>query len=411
MDGGEFRVKLARVVAGLLLLSLSGCSPRDPDRLTLTPVAFEALPGWGGETLAAAMPGLLRQCDLIRRMPPDTPLGGQGEAARLGGTAGQWAAACTAAQRVRPRREAAARAFFQAAFQPYAVADNYRPQPLYTGYYEPELAGDTVPGPLCATPLFGAPADLAQTTLPGTAPGAPARRMFGRQVGGHLARYFDRTAIEDGILDGRAQVLLWLADPVAAFFLQIQGSGRVRLPDGRHVRVGYAAQNGQPYVDIGSLLRRRGELSAAQLSMQDVRQWLYDHPVESRAVMDANPSYVFFSTEPGLRPQDGPLGALGLPLVPGRSLAVDARFVPLGAPVWVDTRDAADARPLQRLMLAQDVGGAIRGPVRADLFFGWGAAAEEHAGRMWGRGGEYLLLPRETPGTGRAEVVAALSDR
>ncbi len=343
------------------------------------------------------MPALLRNCAKLTHMAPDQSLGGEGEAARLGGTAGQWTQACLVARQQRIRTDARARDFLEENFQTYRVSDNYRPDPLFTGYYEPELAGALAPSASCATPLFATPPDLVQATLAPATPGLPGRRVFGRMAGHRLEPYYDRTVIEDGALEGKSPVLAWLSDPVSLFFLQIQGSGRVMLPDGHMLRVGYAAQNGQPFVDIGRLLVRRGELTARQLSMQDVRQWLYDHPVESRAVMDANPSYVFFREMPDLRPDEGPIGALGLPLTPLRSAAIDPRFIPLGAPLWIDTRDPVAGRKVQQLMLAQDTGGAIRGPARADLFFGWGAEAERRAGGMWGRGAEYILLPRQGP--------------
>ncbi len=378
-----------------LLLAFAGCSANEPDRLTLTPVPFGTAPGWSVGRQAAMIPALLRNCATLARMPQDQSLGGEGEAAALGGTAGQWSDACRAARRQRLRTDARARDFFEENFRLYQVANNFRPAPLFTGYFEPVLTGDISPTPDAATPLLATPSDLVQQTVASDVPGTPPRRVFGRKVGRRLEPYYSRTLIEDGALDGKAAALAWLSDPVALFFLQIQGSGRVILPDGTMLRVGYAAQNGQPFVDIGRLLIRRGDLTPRQATMQDVRQWLYEHPDDSRAVMDANPSYVFFRTVTGLRPDEGPIGALGLPLSPLRSAAVDPRFIPLGAPLWIDTRDPVAGTKLQRLVLAQDTGGAIRGPARADLFFGWGDEAERRAGGMWGRGAEYILLPRQ----------------
>ncbi len=384
---------LIRKLGLALLLAGSACSVHEPDRLTLDPVPFSALPGWNSEHPAQVIPVLLRNCTRLAQLPPDRPLGGDAEAARLGGTPAQWAPACAAAKRVPRGKDAAARDFFEHSFQPFSVANNFRPAPLFTGYYEPEILGDVAAGALYPVPLLGRPADLIDITLASTSIGAPVRRMVGRMVDHKLQPYDDRAAIEDGALDGQGLELLWLSDPVDLYFLQIQGSGRVLLPNGRMVRVGYAGQNGRPFVDIGRILEKCCGLT--DLSMQGVRDWLHLHPEASREFMDANPSYVFFRREDALKPDEGPLGALGIPLTPGRSAAVDARFLPLGAPLWVDTIDPTDGSRLQRLMLAQDVGGAIRGPARADLFFGWGHEAEEHAGGMWGRGGAYVLLPRE----------------
>ena len=176
--------------------------------------------------------------------------------------------------------------------------------------------------------------------------------------------------------------------------LQIQGSGRVLLDDGRVVRVSYAGQNGRPYVPIGRVLAERGQIPLEQVSLQTIRAWLLAHPTEAAAVMNQNPSYVFFREVIGVRPEEGPPGALGAPLTPGRSVAVDRSFIPLGAPIWLDTTDPLTGSRLQRLMLAQDIGGAIRGPVRADIFWGWDREAEERAGRMRQPGSDFVLLPR-----------------
>ena len=210
-------------------------------------------------------------------------------------------------------------------------------------------------------------------------------RIAGRVVDGRLKPYDGRAEIERGALDRYHLAFLWVDDPVAAFFLQIQGSGRVRLPDGSIVRVGYDGQNGQPYVAIGKLLVERGVLAKEAVSMQAIRAWITAHPEAGKALMAENPSYVFFREVTG----DGPIGSEGVVLTPGRSLAVDRSFVPLGVPVFLDAGPG-----LQRLMVAQDTGGAIRGPVRGDVFWGAGAEAETRAGAMRARGVYYLLLPK-----------------
>jgi membrane-bound lytic murein transglycosylase A len=384
--------------AALVALALSACAAQGPAPgtapLTLTPVGFDALPGWQQEHQAGALAAFQAGCAGLALLAPDQKLGGAGEAARLGGQAGQWSAVCAAAGAVPPGDDAAARRFFEADFTAYAVGEAGRTDALFTGYYEPEVRGARGPGEGYDVPLLGRPADLVQLDLDDFFPDLKGRRTAGRVTAGRLVPYYDRAQIENGALADQHLGLLWLADPVDLFFLQVQGAGRVRLPDGRVVRVGYAAQNGRPYVPIGRLLVERGQLKADEVSEQSIRAWLAAHPADAQALMDENPSYVFFRELPGLSPDEGPPGALGVPLTPERSMAVDRAFLPLGAPVWVDTADPLDGSRLQRLVMAQDLGAAIRGPLRGDLFFGWGAAAAARAGRMDQHGRDYLLLPR-----------------
>ena len=209
--------------------------------------------------------------------------------------------------------------------------------------------------------------------------------------------YADRAAIDAGALAGRELELLWVDDPVDRFFLEIQGSGQVRLPDGETVRVGYADQNGRPYRAIGKDLIESGAIPREQMSMQAIRAWLEANPKQAPAMMAKNPSYVFFTELTELAAASGPLGAQGVPLTPGRSLAVDRKFLPLGAPIWVDTvaPEPRGRAPVARLLVAQDTGGAIRGPVRGDVFWGAGPQAEHLAGHMKSPGRLFILLPRE----------------
>jgi membrane-bound lytic murein transglycosylase A len=357
-------------------------------------VGFDRLPGWGQDHPAEALAPFVAGC---ARMGDN--LGGSGEAAVRGGNAAGWAAACNAARVVRPGDDAAARAFFEANFQPYAVAADGRETGLFTGYYEPEVRGSRSPGAGYDVPLLSRPTDLVQIDLGAFAEDLKGRRIGGRINGGNMVPYYDRSEIVGGALRGKRLELIWLANPVDAFFLQIQGSGRVRLPDNRVARVTYSGQNGRPYVAIGKVLAERGAIPLEQVSMQSIRSWLDSHPAEAADVMDRNPSYVFFRELTGVRAEDGPPGALGAALTPGRSVAVDRSYIPLGAPVFLDTTDPVKGQPIQRMMVAQDLGGAIKGPVRADIFFGWGHDAEEVAGRMRGTGREYLLLPKAASGS------------
>jgi membrane-bound lytic murein transglycosylase A len=388
----------ARLLAPLAAFALAACVQQPPGAvehvvtMTLTPVGFDRLPGWGAEHPDQAVPAFLAGCAVLARTPDQT-LGGAGEAASRGGTPLQWRQACDAAQSL-PPGEAAARSFFESYFQPWAIADNGNAKGLFTGYYEPEVRGARSPGGSYRTPLLGHPNDMVVVDLGEFVPDLKGRRITGRLQQGQLVPYWDRAAIETGALDHQRLGLLWLADPIDAFVLQIQGSGRVLLADGRVARVSYAGQNGRPYVPIGRVLADRGQIPLDQVSMQSIRAWLVTHSDQATEVMNQNPSYVFFRELIGARPQDGPPGSLGAPLTPGRSAAVDRSFIPLGAPVWLDTTDPLTGGPLQRLMMAQDIGGAIKGPVRADVFWGWGSEAEERAGKMRQPGTEYVLLPR-----------------
>ena len=384
--------RLRLLSLGAALVSLAGCVPPGPGSATLSPVGFDALPGWSADHSWAAVPALLRNCGALAELPPGQPLGGAGDAGRLAGTAGQWAGICAAAERLQPNSDASAQAFFERYFQPYAVTDGARSEALFTGYYEPEVQGAPRRGGRFQTPILARPNDLTQ---------APAGSQGGITVGrisdGRLVPYYDRAQIQAGALANRGLELFWLADPADAFFLQVQGSGRISLPNRGIVRVGYAGRNGLPYVPIGRLLVERGEIPADQVSMQTIRAWLAAHPDKAQALMNENPSYVFFRVLPGVLPNEGAPGAFGVPLTPGRSLAVDPQMLPLGVPVYIATTDPLTSTALDRLTLAQDTGSAIKGPLRGDLFFGWGQEAEDRAGKMRQPGRAWLLLPRSLP--------------
>ncbi|MET4700283.1 membrane-bound lytic murein transglycosylase A [Constrictibacter sp. MBR-5] len=392
-----FAIRGLRRLAALSLLCLAvACgreqqtettAPEQPDRLTLAAVGFDALPGWGADDPRKALGAFLRSCSRMAGLPADRAMGDLREF----GSAGRWQAICREAAAAKPADAAAARRFFEDRFRPWRAANGDEAEGLFTGYYEPELRGSrTRQGPY-TIPLMKRPPDLVTVDLGAFRDSLKGERIAGRIVDGALRPYADRAAIETGALDGRGLELLWVDDPVAAFFLHIQGSGRVVLPDGGAVRVGYAAQNGHRYFAVGRDLIERGAVAKEDMSLQAIRDWMRANPDEAPALMRRNPSYVFFRELSG----EGPIGAQGAPLTPGRSLAVDPRFVPYGVPVWLDAdHPLTDDRPIRRLLVAQDTGGAIRGPVRGDLFWGAGAEAEAAAGRMKSRGGYYLLLPK-----------------
>ena len=311
----------------------------------LRAVAFADLPGWGADRQDRALAAFARSCP------------------RLGGV---WRRPCGALGRIAPNDPVAARAFFERWFRAYAPRSSG--SGLFTGYYEPVLRGSRRRRPGYRVPLHAKPRDLASLRP------YPARAQI------------LRPPLRTGI-----PVLLWLADPVDAFTLHIQGSGVVRLAKGGSVRVGVAATNGRRYVSIGRILLRKGALRRGQATMQGIRAWLRAHPREAVAVMNRNPRYIFFRMVRGA----GPIGGQGVALTPGRSLAIDPRFVAYGTPLWLDTTwPSPPGGPLRRLVIAQDKGGAIKGAMRGDLFIGRGARALAIAGRMRQRGRYFLLLPR-----------------
>jgi len=294
------------------------------------------------------------------------------------------------------------RAFFAGSFIPYRVRrPDGEASGLITGYYVPDLAGSRTPSERYAWPLYGVPDDLLVIDLRSVYPDLADYRLRGRLVGRKVVPYWSRAEIEAGAassLQGRE--LLWVDDPVELFFLQVQGSGRVSFESGERVMVHYADQNGHPFRSIGKLLLERGAMTREQMSMQNIRRWAREHPEEVGSLLAENPSYIFFSE---LAADDRPPpGALGVRLTAERSLAVDKRTIPLGAPIFLATTRPSSAEPLQRLMVAQDTGGAIKGEVRADFFWGMGDAAGELAGRMKQPGRVWLLYPANAlpPGAG-----------
>jgi membrane-bound lytic murein transglycosylase A len=365
------------------------------DKLTLEPAAFKDLPGWRDDAVEAAIPALLRSCGRIAALPDDSPLGGEVSGRPFAGKAADWRPACAEAARLPPGDRDAARRFFEARFRPWSARNHRNPLGLFTGYYEPLLHGSRRRHGPYTVPLYGRPPELVMVDLGRFRDDFKGKRIAGKVEAGALVPYPDRKAIDEGALAGRKLEIVWVDDPVEAFFLQVQGSGRVRLAEGGEMRIGYAAQNGHPYASIGKALIQRGALRADTVSMQTIRAWLREHPKQIDDVLEKDPSYVFFQEARG----EGPMGAEGVPLTPGRSMAVDRKYMPLGVPLWLAggmpaPREGERDRKIHRLLIAQDTGGAIRGPVRGDLFWGFGPEAESIAGRMKHRGKLWVLLPK-----------------
>jgi membrane-bound lytic murein transglycosylase A len=362
--------------------------------LQLRPIAFDQLEGWQQDDPSAALGAFRRSCARLAGLPDARAMADDPTMAQLAGTLGAWRGACAAA--AAPASPDQARAFFEDWFQPFAVTDRDQALGLFTGYYEPLLHGSRRFGGPFTVPLYRAPDDLIQVDLGSFKPDLAGQTIAGRIDGGQLVPYYERAEIDGGALTGRDLELVWVDDPVATFFLQIQGSGQVQLDDGERIRLGYAGQNGHRYRAIGRDLVELGAMSLEEVSLQTIRDWLIAHPQQARQVMARNASYVFFRERPELDPADGPLGAQGVPLTAGRSLAVDRHYIPLGAPVWLETTAPwpGGEGPLRRLMVAQDSGGAIKGPVRGDVFWGSGARAEMIAGHMRSEGRYVVLLPK-----------------
>lgn len=312
---------------------------------------------------------------------------------RLPGRDAAWAAICRAAAILPAAPDAAqARQFFEQHFRAHEmIGPGDHRRGLITGYYEPILNGSLVRTARFRYPLYRRPDNLVRIDLGSLYPDLRGKMLRGRLDGNRVIPYYSRSQITDSADPLRGQELLWVDNPVALFMLQVQGSGLVRLPDGSLLAVGYADQNGYPYVAIGQSLVQMRALKPGDVSLQTISQWLHDHPNEAESVLDSNPSYVFFRLH--CASSSGPKGALQVPLTPQSSIAVDPAYIPLGMPVWLDTTLSQGGKPYQRLMLAQDTGGAIKGPVRADIFFGRGQRAEQLAGSMKERGRLYVLLP------------------
>jgi membrane-bound lytic murein transglycosylase A len=352
--------------------------PADVSKSALKPVSFDALPGWGKDDLREAWPAFLTSCEVLAKKS-------------------DWKEPCLIARDVDAKNENAVRIFFEAFFVPHQILNgDGTDNGLVTGYYEPLLRGARKRGGAFQTALHRAPDDLLTIDMAGMYPELKGMRLRGRLVGNKIIPYPSRTEmLQTGALSGRE--LLWVDDPIEAFFLQVQGSGRIQMTDTKEtVRVAYADQNGHPYKSIGRYLVDKGEMTLDQASAQNIKAWYAANPTRQQELLNANPSYVFFKEEKLTEPIRGPKGALGVALTSQRSIAVDPQSVPLGAPVFLATTQPGREIPLQRLVMAQDTGGAIKGAVRADYFWGFGADAGEKAGKMKQRGMMWLLLPKLT---------------
>ncbi|OGV72413.1 MAG: murein transglycosylase [Methylophilales bacterium RIFCSPHIGHO2_02_FULL_57_10] len=343
----------------------------------LQPAGWESLEGMERDNLATVWGGWLQSCNVLRKQDV-------------------WKAACEAAAQLSGPGSGEVRAYLRQYFSPYQVINpDGTGTGLITGYYEPLLRGSRKKTDRYRYALYSRPDDMITVDLGSVYPELASRRLRGRVQENRLSPYFSRGEIEIAQSPLAGKELLWVDDIIDLFFLQIQGSGMVRLDNGEQIHVGYADQNGHPYQSIGKLLIDRGELTADKASMQSIKDWARRNLDKLRDLLNSNPSYVFFRELPNGLP--GPLGAMGVPIAAERSIAVDPRYIPLGAPVFLSTTYPNNSKPLQRLMLAQDTGGAIKGAVRADFFWGAGNEAGRQAGAMKQQGKMWVLLPKDFP--------------
>lgn len=351
--------------------------PRLPDYSMLKPARWEDLVGINDDNLAQAWAAWQHSCSTLRNKQP-------------------WQTACDAGATVDGSNKEAVQQYFRTYFSVYQTSNaDGTDTGLITGYYEPLLRGSRTKTDRYRYPLYSRPDDLITVELASLYPELANKRVRGRVNGNKLVPYYNRGEIEVEPSPLQGSELLWVDDIIDLFFLQIQGSGLVLLDNGEQVHVGYADQNGQSYQSIGRLLIQRGELTADKASMQGIKNWARNNLDKLRELLNSNPSYVFFRELPAGLP--GPLGALGVPILAERVVAIDPRFIPLGAPVFLATTYPNSSKPLNRLMMAQDTGGAIKGGVRADFFWGAGNEAGKLAGAMKQAGRIWVLLPKEFP--------------
>ncbi len=368
----------------LLLAACTTPRPTAPDvapTVRFEAVPFRKLPGWRADDALAAWPAIVSSCSVL-------------------GSRAEWQSFCGAVVATSPGDAEFMRGFIESHLQPYKVwrvtGRKREKTGLVTGYYEPLLHGSRQRDEKFATPLYRRPDDLLVVDLSAVIPELKGKRVRGRLEGNQEVPYFSRAGSREA--PGLAgHEIVWIDDPIDAFLLEVQGSGRVQLTTGETIRLQYEDQNGHPYRSIGRYLADQGVMSIDQVNMPAIRNWLAANPHRLHEVLDSNPSVVFFREAPLQDPAVGPRGAQNAPLTAGRSIAVDPRFLPLGAPMFLATTEPSSDVPLRRLVVAQDTGGAIRGPVRADLFFGFGSEAGSRAGMMKQDGEMWLLWPRGAP--------------
>jgi len=376
---------VATLIGGLYYFGAFG------PHLLLSKATFKHLPNWQQDNQSQALLAFQRSCTTILKKSPDAMF----SALPHSGTNRDWQRICNAANALVHPDKMAAQQFFETWFQPYHVSNHLNASGLFTGYYLPLLHGSITPNKQYSVPVYGVPSDLVKINLGLFHQEMSKKTLVGQLKNNVLQPYPDRAAIMQGAISKTAKVLVWSDDPLDVFFAQIQGSAVVQLPNQKQFIINYASNNGRPYTAIGKILIAKKELTKETVSMQTIRTWLLQHPEQRDNILNQNASYVFFNV---LKNKD-PLGTAQVPLIPERALAVDTHHIPLGAPLWLDTVAPQNTRekstaPFQHLMVAQDTGGAIKGIVRGDVYWGAGETAAFIAGHMQSKGQYWILLPR-----------------
>lgn len=350
----------------------------------LTPTSFEELSGWNDADLSTSL-------TVFRRSAEEILSAGSGfrRDAKFGGVKDDWNSVCKASLIADDGRQ-----FFESHFQAFRVADTTHPQGLFTGYYEPLLQGSLTQSAHYPVPVYAKPKDLVAFTREEV---EATGLSYGRRRDGTPRAYDTRKDIENGSLVGKVEVICWLSDWVDAFFVHVQGQGRVALDDGGFIRLSYSGKAGHPYSGIGHILIERGVATPDRMSMQVLRDWMRDNPNQARELMWHNKSYIFFQRTEVTDTALGGIGAAKVNLTPQHSLAVDRAFWMFGTPLWIETTMPPEApKPnaaINRLLIAQDTGSAIKGIIRGDFFWGWGDDAITIAGHMKSAGAMTALLP------------------
>lgn len=383
-------------IFGGFLLTLPHCGVWQGEvtdqEVSLEPVTFQNLKGWENDRLNGVLDALQETCAVYLQKNPEESLG-------FAGKVSDWHPVCGKISKLALDKDAnkqhgeSLRTFIENHFDPYQITFQGEDEGLFTGYYEPELKGALEKSDIYGYPLYRRPDNLYDIPDLGKfKPHLKGEKLSGKLVGTQLVPYEERAQIDAGALQNKGWELVWVDSPVEAFFLHIQGSGRIRLPDGEIMRVGYHAQNGHPYDAIGKFLIEEAHIPKEDMSMQRIKEWLAENPGKAKDLLHRNRSYVFFRALIG----KGPIGSMGVPLTPERSMAVDRRFYPLGLAYWVNlSHPLAPKEQLQQLVVGQDTGGAIKGALRGDIFWGAGERAEKYAGHMKSNGTLYVLLPKK----------------
>jgi membrane-bound lytic murein transglycosylase A len=388
------RLATAAALAIAFIAGFSGTATAEPGSLrfpdaSLQPSDWSQLDGWSDDDHAAAYATFRANCRAILPQKPKPAARRFIDAMKT---------ACRRAFETKPANAAEARAFFEATFLPIRIAKVGEEQGFLTGYYEPIVAGSRMPTPEYTVPMHRRPGDLIMAGKRKKAGAFSNQGKVYRRVGKQNVLYYDRAEIEDGALDGRKLEICWLKDPIDAFFIHIQGSARIQLEDGAMLRINYDAHNGHRYLPVGRVLIDRGEVAKEDMSMDRIRQWMLAAPDGGRELRRMNPSYVFFRIT-GLADHEEPIGAQGVQLTAGRSIAIDRHLHAYGTLFWIDAElpiasETPDTK-FRRLMVGQDTGSAIIGPARADIYFGAGEEAGRIGGRIKQPGRFTMLVPRQ----------------